>query len=268
MSSTFSFSVVVVSYNGKEFLKRSLHALKKSSTVPEKIVVVDDCSSDRTSDMVSQDFPSVVLLKNEKNLGPTASRNRGTLEIMSEYIVFLDNDILIRPDSIGNLLAFLAAHPMAGLVGGKLISEQGVPIRWNMGHRPSLFKFKSIIGSVLGFFVAQKIVTTPGFINFLMRFSYNYWSYDRTIEVRWVIESFNAIRRDVFERIRGFDENFFMFFEGPDLSERLRHLHLKTYFVCDAVVDMLEGHTHSSLRRWRLFYSSKLRYCFKHHSLL
>lgn len=263
MSSAFSFSAVIISYNGKELLGRSLRALQKSSAVPEKIIVVDDCSSDGTSDMVSQDFPSIAFIRNEKNLGPAASRNRGAREVMSRYIVFLDNDILIRSDSIGNLLAFLAAHPEAGLAGGKLISELGVPIRWNMGHRPSFFR--DVIGSALGFFVAQKIITTPGFMNFVMRFSYNHWPCDRTIAVGWVIESFHAILRDVFERIKGFDENFFMFFEGPDLSERLRQQHLKTYFVCDAVVDMLEGHTHSPFKRRRLFYSSMLRYYFKHH---
>ena len=139
MSNTFSFSAVFVSYNGKELLGRSLRALQKSSAVPEKVIVVDDCSSDGTSDMVSRDFPSVVLMRNKKNLGPTASRNRGAREVVSEYIVFLDNDILVRPDSIGNLLAFLAVHPAVGLAGGKLISEHGFPIRWNMGHRPRVY---------------------------------------------------------------------------------------------------------------------------------
>ncbi len=261
-----SFSVIIISYNGKEFLRRSLKALEKSNAVPQEIIVVDDCSSDGTLEMMRSEFPTCMLIRNDKNRGPTYSRNRGAEQAHGEYLVFLDNDILVRPDSIQSMLHFLANHSVIGLVGGKLVSERGTTIFWNMGYRPNFVR--ATIGWFLGLFITFRLIRTRWFMDLTAQFSFNYWNYDRTIPVDWVIESFNAIPRKIFEQVGGFDEGYFMFFEGLDLSERLRQLGFLTYFVCDAVVDMLEGHAHSPLKRQCLFYSSRLRYYFKHHRLL
>jgi len=80
-----------------------------------------------------------------------------------------------------------------------------------------------------------------------------------------VIESFIAVRLELFNRLQGFDEQFFMFHEGPDLSERLRKIGYKTYFVHNAVVTMLEGHVHSPAKRKKMFRTSTWRYYRKHY---
>jgi len=215
------FSVVIPSYNGKEFLRKTLLALRQSNIQPIRYIVVDDFSSDGTSEIVRTEFPEVMLIRNDKNLGPTASRNRGAKLAEGDYIVFMDNDILVRHDSILNLLLFLSRTKNAGMVGGALMNQKGEHILYNMGSR---------LGS--------------GFIEI----------YDHSTLVGWIIESFIAVRKNVFEELKGFDEDFFMFGEGPDLSERMRKIWLKTYFVHDAVVDMLEGHTHPQWKRkmWSL----------------
>lgn len=207
------FSIVIPTYNGREFLRKTLLALKKSALQPIRYIVVDDFSSDGTADMVKRKFPEVMLIRNEKNLGPTASRNNGAKKAKGDFVVFIDNDVLVREDSIQKLLDFLIKTQDAGMVGGKSIREDGKIIFYNMGHR---------------------------FHGFILR-------YDQSIPVGWIIESFIAVRKDLFERLGGFDEDYFMFGEGPDLSIRMRKTGYKTYFVHNAVVNTLEGHTHS---RW------------------
>lgn len=83
------FSIVIISYNGKEFLRKCLNAVQKSVLKPKKIIVVDDFSDDGTEGMIKRDFNFVEFVRNEKNLGPTASRNRGAKLADREYIIFL-----------------------------------------------------------------------------------------------------------------------------------------------------------------------------------
>ena len=80
----------------------------------------------------------------------------------------------------------------------------------------------------------------------------------------WVRESFFLVPRNLFEKVGGFDERFFMFFEGPDLSERLMRLGYKTYFCDAAKAVILENHTHSKLWRKFMFNLSWFRFHFKH----
>ncbi|OGF51560.1 hypothetical protein A3I27_01665 [Candidatus Giovannonibacteria bacterium RIFCSPLOWO2_02_FULL_43_11b] len=224
------FSVVIPSYNGKEFLRKTLLALRKSNVQPLRYIVVDDYSSDETSEMLKKEFPEIKLIRNEKNLGPTASRNRGAKKAEGEYIVFTDNDILVRDDSLKKLFSFLTKTRDAGMVGGKLINEEGKSVFYNMGN---IFR---------------------GFISI----------YDKSIPVGWIIESFIAVRRDLFEKLGGFDEDYFMFGEGPDLSERMRKEGYKTYFVHDAIVNMREGHTHQKWKRRAWLWVASWKFFVKH----
>lgn len=169
------FSIIIPSFNGKEFLRKTLSALRKSNAKPLRYIVVDDYSSDGTSDMVQNEFPEVILIKNSKNLGPTASRNRGAKQAEGEFLVFMDNDVLVRENSIERLLIFLSATNNAGMVGGKSISDKGEALFYNMGGK---------LGS--------------GFIQ----------KYDASIEVGWIIESFIAVRKNLFNKLGGFDEDF------------------------------------------------------------
>ena len=263
MNNIPSFSVVIVSYNGKDFLRKSLSGLEQSKWRPNKIIVVDDHSSDDTGMMVQKEFPYVEYIYNENNIGPTASRNKGAGLALGEYIVFLDNDIIIRPDSFERLISFLNATKDAGMVGGKLLNERGEKIFWNMGHRHNFIR--QAIGKILYFFLKPFLEHSTRARDFLMNFSLNYWDYNKSISVGWVIESFIAVRIEPFKRVRGFDEQFFMFHEGPDLSERFRKIGYKTYFVHNALVTMLEGHSHSLAKRKKMFHTSTWRYYRKHY---
>lgn len=81
-------SVVIISYNGKEFLKKCLSVVYKSSVKPPQVVVVDDFSSDGTGQMIKVEFPDVEYIRNEENLGPTVSRNKGAQIVKGDYILF------------------------------------------------------------------------------------------------------------------------------------------------------------------------------------
>lgn len=257
-----SFSIVIPSYNGKEYLKKCLLALKSSTLKPDKIIIVDDCSVDGTSEMITKEFSEVVVARNPQNSGPTISRNRGAELTEGGYIIFIDNDVLVRKETCNTLIEFLKTYPQAGLVGAKIIPEGKEKIWWNMGY--DFNHFRTAAGYFIGFLL-KIFPKSAGLKNTSTKFILNYWDYDKTLEVDWVIEMCFAVRKDVFNKIGGFDENFFIFHEGPDLCKRIRNSGYKVYFYPEAIVDALERHTHSLLKRKKWFLKSEYYYYKKHY---
>ncbi len=256
------FSVIIISYNGKEFLGKCLKNIGKSVVRPRKIIVVDDFSSDGTEEMIKKGFSFVEFLRNERNLGPTVSRNRGAELAKGKYIIFLDNDILVRPDTLKKIINFMESRPGAGVVGAKIIPIGKEKMWWNMGYDPN--NFREAIGYFLGFLL--KIFPRSQWLkNFSMNFILNYWDYDKLIEVGWMMESCFVVRKEIFDKIGGFDERFFMYYEGPDLCRRIRQEDYKVYFYPEAKVDSLEGHTHNQLKRSLFLTKSKYLFYKKHY---
>ncbi len=256
------FSVIIISYNGKEFLRKCLKNIGKSALKPRKIIVVDDFSNDGTEKMIKKGFSFVEFLRNERNFGPTASRNRGAKLVEGKYIIFLDNDVLVRPDTLEKMINFMESRPEAGVVGAKVIPDNKEKMWWNMGYDPN--NFREAFGYFLGFLL--KIFSCSQWLkNFSTKFILNYWDYDKLIEAGWVVESCFAVRKKIFEKINGFDERFFMYYEGPDLCRRVRRETYKVYFYPEAKADLLEGHTHSELKRSLFLTKSKYLFYQKHY---
>ncbi len=260
-----SYSVVIISYNGKDFLRTTLQNILASKPTPLEIIVVDDASTDGTGAMVRKDFPEVRLVTNEKNSGTSVSRNNGAKKATGEYLIFLDNDISVQPNTFGALVEFLQNHSDAGIVTARLFSEDGSQRHWNVGYHPN--HFREFIGGCL--VMIKKIIGNHKWLTrIITRVNLNYWDHEAVRTVDWVIEECFAIRRNLFERIHGFDEEFFMYFEGPDLCKRVEQQGCAVYFTPSAVATVHEGHAHSSLRRAKLFTASKYRFYKKHYFYL
>ena len=252
------FSVIIISYNGREFLRKCLKNIGESVLRPRKIIVVDDFSDDGTKEMVKKEFNFAEFIRNERNLGPTASRNRGANLAKGEYIIFLDNDVLVKPDTFSKMIDFMESRADAGITGAKIIPKMW----WNMGYNPN--NLRETMGYFIGFLL--KIFPRSHWLkSFSMKFILNYWDYDKTLAVDWVIEGCFAIRKEVFDKIGGFDERFFMYYEGPDLCRRVRQMGYKVYFYPEARIDLLEGHTHNRLKRSHFLNKSKYFYYQKHY---
>ena len=90
-NSTLNVSVIIPTYNRKNLLKRALHSVISQTFVPQEIIVVDDGSSDRTKDWVSERFPDVRYIYQD-NSGVSSARNAGIKEAIGSWIAFLDSD--------------------------------------------------------------------------------------------------------------------------------------------------------------------------------
>src|SRR5262245_58489648 len=112
-------SVIVPVHNGEPYIDDALRSLVGQTYPNLEIIVVDDGSTDRTYHRAAAYAPKVRCIRHATRSGSaSAPRNTGLRESRGEYIAFLDADDILLPDRIEKRVAFLRAHPEAGLVFG------------------------------------------------------------------------------------------------------------------------------------------------------
>ncbi len=121
-------SIIVPVYNVEKYLERCLDSLlNQTAEVSYEIVCIDDCSSDGSSGILSsynQRFPSLVkALKNSKNLGLGATRDRGVREASGDYLMFVDSDDYVRDDYLEHYLNAMQADPCDIVIGGYIDTD-------------------------------------------------------------------------------------------------------------------------------------------------
>lgn len=137
--------MVVPTFNHAGFLPRAVHALVSQSMSPEELVIVDDCSSDRTPDTVArlvQRWPFIRHCRNDKNLGVVASIERGVGATGGDFFLCAAADDCVLPGFFEQAMALAAAHPQTGVIMGKMlhVDEFGKALwvtKAPCWHRPS-----------------------------------------------------------------------------------------------------------------------------------
>lgn len=144
--------VVVLNWNGKDITPRCLDSLLRSSRAPDQIVVVDNASTDGSADLVRGQYPQVVLTVNDSNLGFAEGNNVGIrylLEREFDLILLLNNDAMVDPECLGELMRAAMTHPAAAY--GATVYELARPERvWYAGGAisPMTLDARSVTGPV------------------------------------------------------------------------------------------------------------------------
>ena len=116
-------SVILPNYNHGRYLPRALDALLSQDYPAKEIIVVDDCSTDGSRDIVERyaaRFPSVRLLANARNFGVIATLSRGLNEARQQYVYFGAADDFVMPGFFSAAINMLQVHPRAGLFCGEV----------------------------------------------------------------------------------------------------------------------------------------------------
>lgn len=204
-------SIIILSYNTEELTKRCLTAvfahLKKGTF---EVIVVDNNSADGSVNMIKNDFPQVRLMANDKNIGFAAGCNLGAKDAVGQYLLFLNSDIELEKDILPDLLTVFEKHSEAGVVGCQLVHTDGSPQR-SYGE---FYALGSVFRLLFGGEKAElKRFTATG-----------------VQKVDWVSGGCLVIKKDLFEAIEGFDDNFFMYIEDMELCYRVREKGSAVYF--------------------------------------
>ena len=206
-------SVVVVSWNGRQYLEPCLNALLSQQGVDFEVIVVDNGSTDATTDLVRAQYPSVRLVTLPHNRGYTGGNNAGAREARGRRVAFLNNDTVPEPEWLVRLCAGLQIDTGFLLATSRIVYMHDPAIVDSAGD--GMFRsggaFKWHHGAP-----AERALTSR--------------------EVFSVCGAACLIERSVFEELGGFDEHFFASHEDVDLSYRARLRGYRCRYVADAVV--------------------------------
>ena len=225
-------SVVIVSYNTRDILPNCLQALfEHSKGIDMEVFVVDNNSQDGSADMVKNEYPTVLLMANNQNLGFAAANNQAFPLAKGNYIVLLNPDAYIRPLSIQNSIAFMDKTPDCGLCGGKIISPAGQ-------LEPSARRFPSALSKLLALSGLRGKFPQSAILNY---YEFGTFAHDRPQEVDWVPGTFTIVRKKMLDEIGAFDERFYIYYEETDLCMRAKMAGWTIYFIPDAEVTHIGG---------------------------
>lgn len=230
--------VVTVNYRTAEMVLRALpRTLQDLEGIDSKIVVVDNDSGEYAMlrDAVAEggfgDRVEVVAAERNGGFGygnNVAIRRALASEDPPEYIYLLNPDAYPSPGAIPTLVEFLDTHGNVGIVGSQLHEPDG-------RRHPSAFRFPSVLGELerglrLGF--VTKV---------LDRWAVWTLAPTTTMPVDWVSGASAMFRREVFETVGLFDENFFLYFEETDLCRRARDAGWPAWYCHESVVEHIQG---------------------------
>lgn len=206
-------TVVVVSYNSRNYLQQCLASIQQENSYPYELIVVDNASQDGSADYVAEYFPWVRLVRSERNLGFSAGNNVAAQLAQGKYLMFLNPDTVVVPGTIDKLATILEQHPEVGIATAKiLLLNQPEQIN-TCGNDVHLSGITLCRGAGLPA-DAQAEMT----------------------KVSAVSGAAFLMRRELFEALGGFDEDFFMYLEDTDLSLRARMIGATCVYVPNAVV--------------------------------
>jgi N-acetylglucosaminyl-diphospho-decaprenol L-rhamnosyltransferase len=249
-------SVVVVSWNVRDLLRRCLLSIAPTGGSCE-IIVVDNGSTDGSPEMVRAEFPHVRLIANPDNRGFTAANNQGLAAAHGRYLLLLNPDAELTGDALATMAAYLDDHPAAGALGPQLRYPDG-------SLQSSRRRFPTFATALVESTVIQEWWRDN---RILRRYYMAETPDDVTQPVDWLVGACLLVRRQVYEQVGGLDEGFFMYSEELDWCRRIKAAGWEIVYLPSAVVVHHEGKSSEQVvaARHIYFQSSKVRYFRKHH---
>ncbi len=223
-------SVIIVNFNAGRLLSECVCSTL-ASTVPVEVIVVDNRSSDNSMDRLRRDFPNeerLRLIENQENLGFAKANNIALPFAQGDYILFLNPDCLIEPDTLARMHAVMEKYPTAGMAGCLIRNPDGseqagcrraVPTPWRTFVRLShLYKFSKYHSKLHSFIQTDTPLPT------------------KPVEIEAISGAFMLVRRSALEKVGPLDEGYFMHCEDLDWCMRFRQAGFPILFVPDVEI--------------------------------
>ncbi len=248
----------MVNYNTKDLTLEAVasvfSSIQDSSFVVE-VIVVDNASVDGSADAISERFPNITVVRSAENVGFGRGNNLGAEYATGDALFLLNTDTIVRPGAIEHLYATLVADSRRGIVGPFLENPDG-------SYQCSMQSFPTAWRTFCVFFWLDRIFPRrPLFADGMMTHANPLADHDVDV----INGAAMMIRRDLFEKIGGFDPEYFMYFEEADLCMRVAKLgHTSHYTPGARVLHLISQSSrthpwwfHHILRRSRMIYARK-----------
>jgi GT2 family glycosyltransferase len=205
-------TVIIPNFNGKHFLKECFESLQCHDSSYE-VIVVDNASSDGSVDYIINNFPEFNLILNEENLGFSVAVNQGIKAANTEYVFLMNNDVVLDCECISTLLDCIKNDEKVFAVASKMLQYHDQTIIDDAGDEYTILGYTKKMGN------GRSIEL-----------------YQNEREIFSACAAASLYRRNVFEEIGYFDENFFAYMEDVDISYRARIYGYKCIYCPNALV--------------------------------
>lgn len=182
-------SVIIVNYNMADIINQCIDSVLQQKNCDVEIIVVDNASKDKSVDKLKLYGDNIKLVSNSANLGFGVANNIGFKHATGQYVFLLNPDaVLSTNDALEKMIRFIETNKQYGIVGPKINAIEGThPEKYYPGQK----------------YLQKPLETLPG-------------------EIAWVIGASMLIPREVYEKVGGFDEDYFLYGEETDLCLRVR----------------------------------------------
>lgn len=216
----FKLSIIIVTYNPGSVVVDCLRSIPDLEANHWEIIVVDNKSTDGMIPRIREAFPQICIIENAENKGFAGANNIGLEAAQGEYVVLMNPDVILEPDTMQTLTAYLDKTPQVGIVGPRTFTSTGKvdlsvhprlsvsTILWQFWGLDRLFPYRMI-----GKYLKQAETAVDPF------------------EVAWLQGHCLMFRRQIYEEIGGLDEGLFLYNEEPDFCERAEARGWKCVFV-------------------------------------
>lgn len=211
-----ALQAVIVTYNSRDEIGACLEALLPQ--IPDDgstVTVLDNASSDGTADLVAADWPQVDLVRSDENLGFGRGVNAGAARGRARFVLLVNPDATLEDGCVEALLGLARRRPEAGLYGGRLHRPDGTVDPSSCFARPTLWSTFCFATGLSAAFSGSPLFNHE---------TMGSWQPDHERNVDVISGCLLLADRDVWSRLGGFDERYFMYSEDVDLGIRAARL--------------------------------------------
>lgn len=225
-------SIVIVNYNTASLLKKCLETVYNALDFAdlarqEEVIVVDNASTDGTTDMLEKNFPTVKIIKNSQNLGFAKGNNQGIQKSKGKYVLLLNSDTELSADTLAVLLKEMESDKKTGVLGVKLLNRDG-SLQPSAGFFPHLHKI---------FFWMTFIDDLPLLSNILKPYhQQNPKFYKKPQNIDWVSGACFLVSREAILKAGLLDEKIFMYGEEVEWCYRIKKSGFAVKYIPDTSI--------------------------------
>lgn len=221
-------AIVILNYNGRNYLEKFLPSVVASTYPDKKIIVADNASSDDSVAYVRSNFNTVEIILLERNFGFAGGYNEALKKVRSDYYILLNSDVEVTPGWIEDLIQLMESNKQIAACQPKILSYDNKKV---FEHAGACGGWIDMLGYVFArgriFDICEEDVG----------------QYNKPVKVFWATGAALCIRAELFHKMNGFDAWFFAHMEEIDLCWRLQRSGYKIYCCPSSAVYHVGGGT-------------------------
>jgi GT2 family glycosyltransferase len=243
-------SVIILNYNVRYFLEQTIISVQRAITrINAEIIVIDNNSTDDSCKMMQDRFPEITLLQNKENVGFSKANNQAVKIATGEYVCILNPDTAVSEDTFIQCINYAEATPKMGALGIYMLDGTGNFLPESKRNIPT------------------PTVSLLKLTGFTKKYYANHIEPEARGEVAVLAGAFMFLKRNLYNEVGGFDEDYFMYGEDIDLSYKITKAGYKNHYLGNTEILHYKGEsTQKDAIYFERFYGAMKIFYKKHYN--